>query len=333
MNRPKIALYYFPLPEKDRWFFGDRYVRRILRRIIRGKPRPGGIDMVFINLCKGLDLINIPYEVNLPFKKLEPHQIVCIFGRGINCLDGYKQKNSIVAGIALMSHPSEWPDLCQRYPVKRYLQHSEWCNDLYIPFFGPKICEDLWPVGIDTDFWKPTSNHTKEYFIIYNKIHWDKEKYRHELVDPIKKSLDEKGLKYIEIIYGKYKRAEYKKSLNGAIAMIVLAEHESQGLAYQEALSMNVPIIAWNPGKIMDPEYQIWGDFGKPASSVPYWDDRCGEFFSDLLEFEQKFALFYEKLQGNSYRYCPRSYILENLSLTICAQKFIEIVEKVSEET
>jgi hypothetical protein len=50
----RFCLYYTREPEKDRWIFGDRYIRPLVRRLLRGKPRPSGVDRVFINLCLGL---------------------------------------------------------------------------------------------------------------------------------------------------------------------------------------------------------------------------------------------------------------------------------------
>ena len=142
MNR--LCLYYRPEPERDRWVPGDRFVRPIVRRLLRGQPRPGGLDKVFINLRLGLDRLGLPYIVNLPFRQLHPTDRVAVLGCGRHCLDGYRQPNPIVAGIGLMTHPSEWPTLCTDYPVVRYLQHSAWCDAVYRPYFSEHCA--IWPV-------------------------------------------------------------------------------------------------------------------------------------------------------------------------------------------
>mgnify|MGYP003296622018 CR=1 FL=1 len=46
---------FYAEPDPDRWLPFDRYPRRLLRRLIRGKPRPGGQTRVFLNLMAGLD--------------------------------------------------------------------------------------------------------------------------------------------------------------------------------------------------------------------------------------------------------------------------------------
>jgi glycosyltransferase involved in cell wall biosynthesis len=327
LNAP-LALYYLPLPEKDRWIPGDRYIRKKFRNIVRGKPRPGGVDMVFINLCKGLDRLEVPYEVNKPFSQLDTNQVVAILGRGKECLQGYHQDNSIVAGIGLMTHPAEWPDLCQQYPVKKYLQHSDWCNNLYIPYYGAEICSPTWAVGIDTEFWlNPPQSHTDKDIdvLIYYKIKWEKDWFNSNLVIPIKNKLSNNQIKYQELKYGDYQSADYKNLLTRSKAMLFLTEHESQGLAYQEAMSMNVPILAWNPGKIMDPQYKQWGDFGKPASSVPFFDEHCGMTFQDFEGFDKIFSVFW----GLIREFNPRNYVLENLTLEKCANDFIDLVANI----
>ena len=36
--------------------------------------------------------------------------------------------------------------------------------------------------------------------------------------------------------------------------MIFLVEHETQGIAYQEAMACDVPILAWDQGNWLDPK-------------------------------------------------------------------------------
>src|SRR5882757_1913492 len=114
----RICLYYRKSPEIDRWVVGDRWVRPLARSLIRGKRRLSGIDKVFQNLCLGLDGLGVNYLVNPPFKELTAADRVGVLGRGRYSLHGYDKPNPIVAGIALMTHPSEWPTLCEDYPVK-----------------------------------------------------------------------------------------------------------------------------------------------------------------------------------------------------------------------
>jgi hypothetical protein len=322
----RLCLYYVPEPEIDRFLPGDRYIRPIIRRMIRGKPRPGGVGKVFINLCLGLDKLGVQYEVNLPFKQLQKSDRVGVLGRGCNCLNGYERDIPIVAGIGLMTHPSEWPTLCEDYPVVKYLQHSHWANELYKPYFGDRCT--LWPVGIDTDVWKPSTSETKAIdFLIYNKVMWDYEQRCVDLLTPIRQYLNQRNLSFEELRYGAYTSQDYRNALSRCRAMIFLCEHESQGIAYQECLASDVPILAWDQGWCLDPNRFKWGTSHIPATSVPYWSDRCGIKFKDISEFPAKLEEFLEKLQ--SQQFAPRDYILENLTLEKCAHRYLEILKEV----
>ena len=319
----RICLYYKHLPESDRWIFGDRYVRPLMRRLVRGKPRAGGLDKVFINLCLGLDKLGIEYSVNLPFNQIQNGDRIGILGIGKPCLQGYKKSNPIVAGIGLMTHPSEWSTLCEDYPVVRYLQHSTWANDVYKPYFGDRC--HIWPVGIDTEKWQDNSSTAKTIdFLIYNKIMWNYEENYRELLTPIQQLLTNKGLTFTELRYGSYHPQEYQKALEDCRSMIFLCEHESQGIAYQECLSSNVPILAWDQGEWLDPNRFVWGTPHIPATSVPCWDDRCGVKFQGIHDFSSQLDIFLDNL--NAEKFAPRDYILENLTLEKCAQNFIEIL-------
>lgn len=325
MNR--LCLYYRLEPEKNRWIPGDRFMRPLIRRIVRGKPRPGGLDKVFINLCLGLDKLGASYAVNPPFKKIRHEDLVGVLGRGRQVLNGYDRPNPIVAGIGMMTHPSEWPTLCTDYPVVKYLQHCGWANDIFVPYFSGRC--GIWPVGIDTDAWKPqATEHKTTDFLIYDKVRWNHDQYETSLIQPIRSELNRRGFSFTEIRYGFYKEEEFRASLESCRAMIFLCEHETQGLAYQECLSSGVPILAWDQGWWLDPNRFGWGQANTPATSVPYFDERCGARFTDIAEFPDRLSEFWEGFLAGTLR--PRDYILENLTLEKCAQDFLNIAERCS---
>ena len=161
-------------------------------------------------------------------------------------------------------------------------------------------------------------------FLIYDKIRWENGKYQEALLDPIINQLKEKGLSYHYIKYGSYKPSDLINELSVCKAVIFLCTHESQGIAYQQILSTNTPILAWDRGGYwQDPSY--YPDLVKyePVSSVPYWDDRCGIKFKGEEDFPSVLEHFNQKLQQQAFS--PRAYILENLTLEISAQKYVDI--------
>lgn len=320
----RICLYFRSEPERDRWAPGDRYLRPLVRRLVRGRPRAGGIDKVFTNLCLGLDLLGVPYLTNLPFGQLRSTDRVAVLGRGRHSLQGYDRSNPIVAGIGLMTHPSEWPTLCQDYPVAFYLQHSEWACDVYRPFFKEK-CR-VWPVGIDTNAWRPSDRGAKRFdFLIYDKIRWDRDEYVPRILDVIKDTLNRRKLTFTELRYGNYDEQQYREALASCRAMIFLCEHESQGLAYQECLASGVPVLAWDQGRCLDPNRFAWGEPDIPATSVPYFDARCGLRFRDIEEFPRVLTQFLDFQAAGAF--APSDYVNEHLTLEQCARRFLAILE------
>jgi hypothetical protein len=319
----RVCLYFRKEPEPDRWLPGDRYIRPLIRRLLRGPQLPGGVERVFLNLCKGLDRIGVAYEVNPPFSTLQPGDRVGVLGRGRYALEGYDKPNPILAGIALMTHPSEWPTLFDDYPVARYLQHSSWAAAVYVPWYGDKVGQ--WAVGIDTQEWAPSTAAKTTDFLIYDKFHWDQDARRADMLEPIKAELTRRGLTYEVITYGSYKPDDFKAALSRSRAMLFLCEHESQGIAYQECLSSGVPVLAWDNGWCLDPNRFDWGQPDIPTSSVPFFSKDCGETFESMDKFSEVLDRFLERWQD----YRPRDYILSSLTLEASARHFLAHLEDV----
>ena len=100
--------------------------------------------------------------------------------------------------------------------------------------------------------------------------------------------------------------------------------HESQGFALEEALSCNVPLLVWNV-KLRIQEMgmeDIYKNIKSPVTTIPYWDERCGEYFYDKNELEMVFNKFMDKLDI----YKPREYILENVSIDVCNDKWKNLI-------
>jgi len=322
----RVHLYFLKPPQQDRYLRGDRYVRSLARKLFRRKIT-SGVEKVFTNLCLGFDELHINYSINLPFKEIGPDEPVVILGIGKQALQGYDKPNPIIAGIALISHPTQWPDMCTAYPVAKYLQHTEWAKNIYLPYYGTHVCE-LWPAGIDTRKWAPPKNRQHRYdILIYNKIRWDYPQIDEALRTPIVRQLNELGLCFTEITYGTYREADYYKLLRQSRAMIFLCEHESQGFACCEALSMNVPVFAWDQKHCLDPERFTWGTPDIPSSSVPFFDPDCGMTFLDFREFKTNIGEFWNKVTGGSFS--PRNYVLKNITLKQSAERMLSIINEV----
>jgi glycosyltransferase involved in cell wall biosynthesis len=317
---------FYSEPDPDRWLPYDRYPRRIIRRILRGKPKSGGVHQVALNLMKGLDKLGIEYRLNdYQYIKSHPNEIACIVGKH-HVLFERHWPNPVIYGPGIYSHPIDHPNLFKDHPnVKRFLVPGEWMRKMCEPYYGDKVVS--WPTGIDTERWLPFDDIVKQFdFLIYDKVRWEHDRYEKELIEPVENILSKHGLSYQFITYGKYDHHELTEKLKNSKAVIFLCEHETQGFAYQQILATDTPILAWDRGGYwQDPAYYPDRVKYQPVSSVPYWDERCGEKFEGAGDFERQL----NTLLSDRDKFKPRDYIIENLTLEQCAQKYLEIYQDV----
>jgi len=198
-----------------------------------------------------------------------------------------------------------------------YIFPSEWCLYYWKQYC---ICENLnmagTPFAVDTEKFceiKPIQ-HRNLVFIYYKSRHPEELQF-------IENILQHNNISYRIFSYQqRYNEEEYLEYLQNSKFGIWVDAHESQGFALEEALSSNVPLLVWNI-KSMNQEYgQHYPDI--PATTIPYWDDRCGEYFYDMTDFQEKSRKFFNNLDT----YCPREYVLENLSSSVCEKKFINMI-------
>jgi hypothetical protein len=318
---------FYEEPEGDRWFPWDRYPRRMLRRIVRGRPLIGGQQRVFVNLCAGLDRLGAAYRVN-DYRHLRRHpdELACVVGKP-HVLDKLRWGNPILFGSAVFSHPTDDPQLFERLPVQRMLVPGDWMRQMCEPYYGNRVT--AWPTGIDVDRWSPASEVSKDIdILLYDKVRWRHDEIERTLIAPVRRVLDECKLRYAVIRYGYYREHDFRQLLARSRAMVFLCEHETQGFAYQQALACGVPILAWDRGGYwQDPKY--FPDIAKfrPVSSAPYWDARCGLKFLDANDFPQRLDEFWPRVAGGDFS--PRDYIVEHLTLEQCSGQYLEIVSQV----
>lgn len=325
-----INVYFFKYPIGYKLIPGDRHIARFLKGLFNIRP-VNGAEKVFLNLCKGFDLLGITYAKNPPFKDIKPGEPVVILGDELynskKFLAGYDKPNPIIAGIALMTHPSEWPDLLKEYPVAKYLQHTDWANDLFIPYYSKEVCVE-WPAGVDTDKWIPGDESEKKFdVLIYDKIRWDTDHVYAAMKTAIIEKLTAMGLTYREVVYGRYNEKDYFKLVKQARSMIYISAHETQGFALCQTMSANVPVFAWDQGFCLDPARFSWNAPVIKTTSVPFFDKSCGMTFKDQDNFLNKADTFWQQLRKGKFD--PRAYVVKNLSLKISAQKMLDIIAEV----
>jgi hypothetical protein len=197
--------------------------------------------------------------------------------------------------------------------LKHLVVPSLWVKNVYETFPEVNSCTiDVWPVGINTDEWDLSKNKKEKHGLLYVKNRGERD------ILLVKKLLAKAGVTFDVIEYGNYKEEELKKACESASFAVLLTGTESQGIAYMQILSSGIPCYVFN--------VDTWNNEGKSknysASSVPYFDGRCGTIANTVSV--SHFQDFLQKL--NNYQ--PRDYILENHTLETSAAAYIEILKK-----
>lgn len=221
-------------------------------------------------------------------------------------------------------HFSVFPEKHQMDIIRRkniiYVQPSEWAAEVWK---NNPLCNNInvqsLPFGVDTEkFNSNKSISEREKVFIYFKNR-----------DPndlllIEHFLNNKNYKYHIFSYrNRYNEEDYLNYLKQSKFGIWIGGHESQGFALEEALSCNVPLLVWNVQSMKQEYGSNYNDIA--ATSISYWDERCGEYFYNTNELGETFNTFISKLET----YKPREYILENLTMEICEQKFLQVIENI----
>lgn len=315
-----VLLFYRDF-EVDKWFPGDRYLKRMIRpayNLFNRRKKVSGFLTNFRLLVKALRQQG--YEVHVNNRSLarrNPEHPVGLTGYPA-VLDGWNLSNPAVLGRGLYDHPSQAPGLMDDPRNRFYLVGSEWVRELFAPYYGSKCV--IWFAGLDLEKWYDTRNDPKTIdVLLYDKIHWERERYRRKLVEPIMERLQRRGLTVEVLQYGLYDYPAYRAALSASRSMIFLGEHETQGFAYQEALASNVPVLAWDQGWWLDPTRLKFENRPIRATSVPYFSEECGDRFRNLDEFDEALDRFWSRIGD----FEPRAYVERELSLKKSAEVYM----------
>ncbi|MBK8037255.1 MAG: glycosyltransferase [Verrucomicrobiaceae bacterium] len=309
MNRdpmdPNLVLLFYRMHQYD-------YVETYSRRSI------SGFQAWFESIRSGLTKLGLDVRVNdYELASQHPEQPVGIVGTP-DILPDWTLPNPAILGPSMLDNPRIAPNLMQRPGFEKYIVTCEWMLDIFKPFYGDKCLN--WHAGINTVLWPDASGDEKHYdALIYNKIRWGKDFVAPLVLPRLTGHLEKRSLSYKIVEYGQHTHDEYRELLKQSRFMIFLCEHETQGLAYQEAMSMNLPVFAWNPGYWTDPVWSVYCEDVPKATSVPQFDSRCGHTFKFTCDLEAHLDKFLEQLPS----FKPRQFILEECELITQARKYL----------
>lgn len=325
-----LHLFDIATPDSARWIPGDQHIRKGVRQLLkplRGRGA-GGLGKVTLNLTLGLQKLGVPYRLLKQPEKPPIDQVFGVLHGPKELCQSVAQVGPCIVGPGILNSPLEWPDLFTNFQAIYNIQNCEWAAAMYRPLYGERV--KIWTMGVEHERYAPRPDDPKTFdFLIYDKIRWRDTPAYSQLLETCQEELCKAGCSSLYIRYGKYPRGRetaYHDMLRQCKALLYLSENETQGFAYNEALSMGVPMLAWNYGKWCDPTRFKYGLDDAPATSIPYWDDRCGVDFRTPADFPERLGLFLEKLRGG--KFFPREYVLENLRLDQGTQRYIEILEE-----
>jgi len=322
LARDRTVLLFFEDVEQDTLVRHDRHLRRGLRKIshrLRGGQSVSGFGVAFTLLGRALERLGYRVLVNRHrLARENPAYPVGIAGYP-HVLRDWTLPNPAILGPGLLDHPQLAPALMDDPRFHSYLVPSEWVKGLFEKAYGRRCA--IWYAGLDLDEWPDYGAEAKDAdFIVYDKIRWDRERLEQTLLRPVLAGLERRGLRFSVIRYGRYGHQDYRARLRRARGLIFLSGHETQGIAYQEAMACNVPVLAWVNGYWLDPQRSRFEASPVAATSVPYFSAECGETFVGAPDFEPALERFLARRA--SYR--PRRYVAEHLSLEISGRCYLE---------
>jgi len=267
-----------------------------------------GPHKVVDNLIKSLNQEKIEYAIN---EEKYKHNFLVQYDATAHEKHSKIEQDTTIIGpqVWLFDGYGQFLIENQNY-YKKIIAPSEWVKNKFITKFNlPEEKLAVWPVGIE-EF-----NNIRE--PNYDCLIYFKRRDQSEL-DAVKNFLVNNGLSYRMVEYGTYGEDGFKQLANSAKFCFLINGTESQGIAVQEIMSMGVPIIAW--------DIKEWLDQGEayrvPATSIPFWDERCGEKFFTVDEMGETFDNFYARIND----YNPKDYVKENLSFESSVKTLLDIL-------
>ena len=282
-----------------------RSVFRRLKFFLQAKKTPsykkyGGHYAVTRSLVEGLIKNNITFNYNPSRKKDIADKVIVLAGmERLKDMVELKRKGKIktlFAGPNIFESPLEENGLLMDPAIDKCIVPSEWIRSFFIQeaqTLQDKV--EIWHAGVDTEYWKPVVGQKRNKVIVYWKT--EAEDYYRSVCDLLR----DYDYEPATIKYGSYSIEEYKELLNQSLFIVFISRSESQGIAMAEAWSMDVPVYAWDPGKL---DYKNRNY--REVTSCPYLTDEAGLKWTDVNELKELLG----KTKNSGCSFQPRKYAL-----------------------
>lgn len=297
---------------------------RFAYRTVRREQTHTGFYTAFLGLRKALEAVGWQVRVNdYDLARRNPEQPIGLAGYP-SVLARVDLPNPAIFGPGDYGLCEDAERVSAQSRFKLLIQPSQWAIEFNRRWVGEKSA--IWFAGIDTSAWPDLSSSPKTTdILIYDKIRWFRDQRVPAVLERCETHLKARGLTWEVVRYGHHHVSDFRAALARSRAMIFLCEHETQGIAYQEALASGLPVFAWDEGELVDPILAARAPPGLTVSTVPYFDARCGAVFK-LKDMEMGFDAFWVRRDA----FEPRAYVEEALGLEASGRLYLALYEQVA---
>lgn len=265
---------------------------------------------VIVNLIESLEYTNTPYSIN---EEKYDYNYLVHYGREGHEKHEKLEHNSCVIG------PQIWPFDAYGQFLK---DNPQYYKKLIVPSVSPKISFveqgfdenkiSIWTVGIKDI----NVNRKGNKILVYLK-----QRPQEDLKFVID-FLKSKKYEYEILRYEHYSQEQFYSSLENCSHGIIIGRPETQGIAYQEMMSSNLPLLLWDVNEWYD--YDLPNPYQKyPSPTLAhYFSNECGEKFYTKDEFSKIFSKFMNT------NYSPKNFVKKELSYEVSVKKLISIFEE-----
>jgi hypothetical protein len=322
MPKPKLTIltapvpFGFAAPYEHLWRASRRIVYSI-RQSPTLHPLYGGHSAVTRSVVEGFAKIAADFNYN-PSRLSDLADIVHIPGglRPLRQMIQFKQEGRIkrlTCGPNIVVMSTEHDSIIASPEIDSVINHVDWACEFWAVDHPQLLTKCFcWPAGVDTAYWRPLDGSTQSRSILI----FDK---RHEADDPHRTRPYQEYLRglgwQVEVLTRcgslKYTAQQYRELLRNTTLLIGFTMYpESQGIAWAEAWSCNVPTL------ISQFEFHSYKGRRYRGSAAPFLTPTTGLFFNDLDHFKEQFAYW----QSHRDQFTPRKWVMGNMSDEVSAR-------------
>lgn len=252
MIKPNLTILTDPVPD-GREFFGE-HARRFARRIkyvlqerpYSSHPKYRGHFAVTRSLVEGLKKIGASFNYNPSIFGEVADTVHVVSGvSALRQMIRLKQQGRIkklFVGPNIVVFSTEANSILASPEIDGVINHCDFACEFWA-VDHPQLLDRCfrWPAGVDTHYWHPDPVVKRESILIFDK----QNKGPVRPVAPYADYLRNLGWDVNVIEYGNFTHIEYLKMLQKSCLMLGFSTSESQGIAWAEAWSTDVPTLIW----------------------------------------------------------------------------------------